>query len=62
MKEISVRWANVQASVVEQPGIMSRYLELKGRLADAHRFGREAYTEAKTEFIASVLREPAPAR
>jgi len=37
------------------PVVAREYAELKHRLADAHRFDREAYTEAKGPFIARVL-------
>jgi GrpB-like predicted nucleotidyltransferase (UPF0157 family) len=36
------------------PELARRYAELKRRLADLHRHDREAYTDAKTEFIATV--------
>jgi GrpB-like predicted nucleotidyltransferase (UPF0157 family) len=37
------------------PAVARDYAELKHRLAEAHRFDREAYTEAKGPFIAQVL-------
>jgi GrpB-like predicted nucleotidyltransferase (UPF0157 family) len=39
--------------------VAREYAELKHRLAEAHRFDREAYTEAKGPFIARVLRNEA---
>jgi len=36
-------------------GVAREYAELKHRLAEAHRFDREAYTEAKGPFVARVL-------
>jgi GrpB-like predicted nucleotidyltransferase (UPF0157 family) len=36
-----------------------QYCELKKKLAAKHRWNREAYTEAKTEFIESVVRKAA---
>lgn len=36
--------------------VASEYAELKHRLAEVHRFDREAYTEAKGPFIARVLK------
>ena len=40
-----------------QPLIAARYAELKQRLAAEHRTDREAYTDAKTKFVRSVLRD-----
>ena len=37
------------------PEIAGEYAELKERLAEQHRFDREAYTAAKAEFVESVL-------
>ena len=37
------------------PAVAEEYAALKYRLADIHRFDREAYTEAKVAFIARVL-------
>ena len=37
------------------PVVAREYAELKHRLAEAHRFDREAYTEAKGPFVARVL-------
>ncbi len=37
------------------PAVARDYAELKRRLAEVHRFDREAYTEAKSPFIARVL-------
>jgi GrpB-like predicted nucleotidyltransferase (UPF0157 family) len=41
----------------EQPAIARDYAALKHRLADTHRFDREAYTEAKGPFVTQVLRD-----
>src|SRR5262245_14454306 len=38
-----------------QPDVAREYAELKYQLAEQYRFDREAYTEAKTEFIQRVL-------
>jgi len=38
-----------------QPDVASRYAALKSRLAEAHATDREAYTEAKSGFVRSVL-------
>jgi GrpB-like predicted nucleotidyltransferase (UPF0157 family) len=38
------------------PAIAAEYGELKRRLADQHRFDREAYTEAKGTFVQRVLK------
>jgi len=38
------------------PVVAREYAELKHRLAEIHRFDREAYTEAKSPFIALVLK------
>lgn len=37
------------------PGLASSYAALKERLAATYRFDREAYTEAKTEFVVAAL-------
>jgi len=37
------------------PAVAREYVELKHRLAEAHRFDREAYTEAKGPFITRVV-------
>jgi len=37
------------------PDVAREYAELKYQLAEQHRFDREAYTEAKSEFIQRVL-------
>ncbi|MGH9390413.1 MAG: GrpB family protein, partial [Vicinamibacteria bacterium] len=37
------------------PVVAREYAELKHRLSEAHRFDREAYTNAKGPFIARVL-------
>jgi GrpB-like predicted nucleotidyltransferase (UPF0157 family) len=37
------------------PDVAAEYAELKRRLAMRHRYDREAYTEAKTSFVARVL-------
>jgi GrpB-like predicted nucleotidyltransferase (UPF0157 family) len=37
------------------PCVAERYAELKRRLATRHRHDREAYTEAKTDFILGVM-------
>ena len=39
------------------PDTAERYTDLKRRLADAHRHDREAYTAAKTGFIADVMEQ-----
>lgn len=44
------------------PALRSRYAELKRAWAAQYRHDREAYTEAKTPFIAGVLRERATNR
>ena len=41
----------------EQPAIARDYAALKHQLAEAHRFDREAYTEAKGPFITRVVRD-----
>lgn len=41
----------------ERPDVAQEYAELKRRLARAHRFDRDAYTNGKTAFIAAVLHE-----
>ena len=41
------------------PDTAQQYCELKKKLAAKHRLNREAYTEAKTEFIKSVVRKAA---
>jgi GrpB-like predicted nucleotidyltransferase (UPF0157 family) len=41
----------------ERPDLATEYAELKQRLAAEHRDDREAYTEAKQDFIARVLVE-----
>ena len=38
-----------------EPETARAYSELKSMLADEHAYDREAYTVAKTEFVASVL-------
>lgn len=38
-----------------EPALAARYAALKAELAEVHRHDREAYTEAKGAFIASVL-------
>lgn len=40
-----------------RPVMAARYVELKERLAAEHPTDREAYTEAKAEFVRSVLRD-----
>jgi GrpB-like predicted nucleotidyltransferase (UPF0157 family) len=40
-----------------QPALAAEYARLKMELAELHRYDREAYTEAKSAFIGSVLRE-----
>jgi GrpB-like predicted nucleotidyltransferase (UPF0157 family) len=45
----------------QQPDIARQYGELKRQLADKHRQDREAYTDAKTEFVAAVLAAAASA-
>ena len=42
------------------PSVAAEYAALKQRLAEQHRFNREAYTDAKGPFIASVLKAAAP--
>src|SRR5262249_40228433 len=37
--------------------VAQEYAELKRRLAEAHRFDREAYTEAKTPFVERIVRD-----
>ena len=37
-------------------GLAQQYLELKVKLAAEHRHDREAYTDAKSRFLAAVLR------
>ncbi|MGG4146888.1 YfiT family bacillithiol transferase [Paenibacillus algorifonticola] len=39
----------------EQPNLAEQYAELKRKLAEENREDREAYTEAKTDFIKSIL-------
>jgi GrpB-like predicted nucleotidyltransferase (UPF0157 family) len=39
----------------DQPEVAARYVELKHALAEVHRCDREAYTDAKQEFIRSAL-------
>ena len=38
------------------PAVATEYAALKHRLAELHRFDREAYTEAKGAFVARILR------
>jgi GrpB-like predicted nucleotidyltransferase (UPF0157 family) len=38
------------------PALRQSYAALKGRLAEQHRLDRDAYTDAKSEFVRSVLR------
>jgi len=38
------------------PGLCTRYADLKTRLAREHRDNRNAYTNAKADFVASVVR------
>jgi len=38
------------------PGLRTRYADLKKRLAREHRGNRNAYTNAKADFVASVVR------
>ena len=40
-----------------QPELAARYVALKSRLAQRHTTDREAYTNAKTEFVRSSLRD-----
>jgi GrpB-like predicted nucleotidyltransferase (UPF0157 family) len=40
-----------------RPALAAEYARLKVELAEQHRFDREAYTQAKSTFIGSVLRE-----
>lgn len=40
-----------------QPGLAARYASLKSQLAERHTTDREAYTDAKAEFVRSVLRD-----
>jgi GrpB-like predicted nucleotidyltransferase (UPF0157 family) len=40
-----------------RPDVALEYAELKSRLAEQHRFDREAYTEAKGPFVQRILRE-----
>jgi len=37
------------------PGLRLRYAALKDQLAERHRTDREAYTNAKAEFVRAVL-------
>jgi len=39
----------------DHPEARAEYAELKYRLAEAHRDDREAYTDAKTDFVAKIL-------
>ena len=41
------------------PDVAQQYCELKRKLAEKHRLNREAYTDAKTSFVESVLAEAA---
>lgn len=52
------RWADQLGfrDALRQDGVLARqYDELKRRLAEQHGHDREAYTEGKAEFVASVL-------
>ena len=40
----------------QEPATAQRYIDLKLRLAQAHRTDREAYTEGKTAFVLGVVR------
>ena len=44
------------------PDAAMEYAALKWRLADAHRFDREAYTDAKAPFVERVLKAALPPR
>jgi len=44
------------------PDAAMEYATLKWRLADAHRFDREAYTDAKAPFVERVLKAALPPR
>jgi GrpB-like predicted nucleotidyltransferase (UPF0157 family) len=44
--------------LVSHPNIARNYAELKYRLAQKYRYDRDAYTEAKTEFIKSITGNP----
>ncbi len=41
----------------EHPQECKKYLRLKRKLAQDHRYDREAYTDAKTEFVKQVLKK-----
>jgi GrpB-like predicted nucleotidyltransferase (UPF0157 family) len=40
--------------LIEHPKVASEYGELKARLCESHGTDREAYTEAKTDFVRSI--------
>jgi GrpB-like predicted nucleotidyltransferase (UPF0157 family) len=42
----------------QNPELAAQYAELKRALAEQHRYDRDAYTEAKTSFIRSVIASP----
>jgi GrpB-like predicted nucleotidyltransferase (UPF0157 family) len=41
--------------LIEQPNLAKQYAELKRKIAEENENDREAYTEAKTDFVRSVL-------
>jgi GrpB-like predicted nucleotidyltransferase (UPF0157 family) len=53
------RWSDQLAfrdALRQDSGLCARYADLKRRLASEHGADREAYTAAKTEFVAAALR------
>jgi GrpB-like predicted nucleotidyltransferase (UPF0157 family) len=42
----------------QSPELAAAYAALKRNLAEQHRYDRDAYTEAKTSFIRSVIASP----
>jgi len=54
-------WLAFRDALRSGPLLARRYGDLKARLAAEHHADREAYTQAKADFVRAVTRGPSPA-